>query len=351
MALHGPCAGLRRKLRRGMDEDEIIRTYFAPLAANTAGAFDLTDDAATISSPPETDLVVTTDIVISGVHFLKDDPPADIGAKALGVNLSDLAGKGAEPLAYTLSAGLPRPVSQDWLAGLSEGMAAMQAAHGIGLIGGDTTRSPDAIMLSITAFGTVPCGGMVRRGTARPGDLIYVSGTIGDSALGLLLASNDARSQSWTLDAEARAFLLSRYRRPQPRTRLAATIRNVASAGMDISDGLVIDAGRLCRASGVSATIHADRVPLSPAAQACLVADSDCLETILTGGDDYELLMTVAPENSKALAQAAGKAGIPLHHIGGIICASDQTGDSAVRVIGSDGKPLSLSRPGYTHFA
>ena len=330
-----------------MDENEIIQTYFAPLAAGAAGAFALTDDAATITPPPECELVITTDALVSGIHFLPEDPPADIAVKALAVNLSDLAGKGAHPLAYTLSLCLPRPVSSEWLAGFRDGLAAMQDTHGIRLIGGDTTRSPAAIMVSITAFGTVPTGTMVRRATARPGDQLYVTGTIGDAALGLLIASGDARTNRWGLDDDARSFLLSRYRRPQPRTNLAPVVRRFSSAGMDISDGLVIDATRLCRASGVSATIQSDLVPLSAPARTCLAADPDCLETLLTGGDDYELLMTVKPEEADALSRASAGAGTAIQRIGEV----SDAGQPGVEVIGPTGAALSFSHPGYTHFS
>lgn len=334
-----------------MDEEEIIRTYFAPLVAGAAGAFGLADDAATLQPPPDAELVITTDALVAGIHFLPDDPPADVAAKALGVNLSDLAGKGADPLAYTLSLSLPRPVSPDWLAGFRDGLAALQDAHGISLIGGDTTRSPNALMLSITAVGAVPTGQMVRRSTAEVGDLLYASGTIGDGALGLLVATADHRAKSWSLGADARAFLLSRYRRPQPRTNLARVVRDFATAGMDISDGLVIDSGRLCRASGVTVTIRASDVPLSGAARACLDADPQCLETILTGGDDYELLFTVPPARSDALARAAEAAGTLVHCIGEITGHATNTKERPVTVIGSDGAPLEFAHPGYTHFA
>ncbi len=333
-----------------MDEDDIIRTYFAPLAAGAEEAFDLTDDAAALSPQPGTQLVITTDALLAGIHFLPDDPPSDIAVKALGVNLSDLAAKGADPVAYTLALSLPQPVSPDWLAGFCDGLATMQQRHGIKLVGGDTTRSPNATMISITALGTVPAGRMVRRSAAQAGDLLYVSGTIGDAALGLLLATDDSRVTGWQLDAEARAHLLSRYRRPRPRTNLAPVVRDLASAGLDISDGLVIDAARLCRASKVSATLHAAQVPLSRAARACLAADPVCLETILTGGDDYELLFTAPPERSDALALAANAAGTRVHCIGQIDAAL-KDGKAPVTVVGADGKPVRLTHPGYTHFA
>jgi len=334
-----------------MDEQEIIRTYFAPLAAQAEGAFDLTDDAATLAPPPGSDVVVTTDALVGGIHFLPDDPPADIAAKALGVNLSDLAGKGADPLAYTLSLSLPRPVSPDWLACFRDGLAQLQSAHGIHLIGGDTTRSPEVVMLSITAFGTVPLGKMVRRSTASIGDLLCASGTIGDAALGLAVAGGDERANRWGLDEQARAFLALRYRRPRPRTNLAGIVRAFATAGLDISDGLAIDAGRLCRASGVMATIQAGKVPLSDAAQTCLEADPQSIETILTGGDDYELLFTVPPDRYEALTSAADAASTPVHCVGEITGQASDAEASRLSIVGPDGARIRFQHAGYTHFA
>lgn len=334
-----------------MDEDGIIQSYFAPLAACAAGAFGLMDDAAVLSCPQDHECVITTDTLIAGVHFLPDDAADDIAAKALGVNLSDLAAKGADPLVYTLSLALPADVTPGWLERFAAGLSQMQTIHGIALTGGDTTRSPGPLMISITAIGTVPAGRMVRRAGAQPGDRLFVTGTIGDSSLGLRLRTNDPDCANWPLDAEARAHLLRRYARPCPRTGLAATLRAHAHAAMDISDGLLIDAIRLCRASGVIATIRAQRVPLSPAA-AVLSCDPEWLEIMLTGGDDYELLIAAPQEASEALAKAAAQSGTEcLTAIGEITEApTDATPDSLVTILGADGAPLHFARPGYTHF-
>lgn len=334
-----------------MDEADIIRRFFAPLAFGVAGAFDLGDDAAAITPPPDTDLIVTTDALIACVHFLPDDPPADIAAKALGVNLSDLAGKGADPLAYTLSIALASPLSPEWLAAFSEGLAAMQAEYGIQLIGGDTTRSPNALMISIMAIGATPTGRMVRRSGARPGDLVYVTGTIGDAALGLMVAMDDAHAGAWGLNVDEREALLTRYRRPRPRTAMTAAVRHYAHAALDISDGLVIDTGRMCRASGASALIAAERVPLSTAARACLAADAGCRETILTGGDDYELLLAIPPDRADAFARAADEAGTPARCIGEVREAAGAADTQPVRVLDEDGVALTFTSSGYSHFS
>jgi len=356
MALRRRSQGLHCQLidhvsDQAMDEADLIRRYFAPLAVGAHGAFDLSDDAAAVMLPPDSDLIITTDALIAGVHFLPDDPPADIAVKALGVNLSDLAGKGADPHAYTLSIALTSPVSPDWLAAFSDGLAAMQTEYGIPLIGGDTTRSPYALMLSITAIGTTPTGRMVRRSGAQPGDLIYVTGTIGDAALGLMVAMDDARAAAWGLNAENREALLTRYRRPRPRTALAEAVRKHAHAALDISDGLVIDAGRMCSASGVSGAIYADRIPLSTAAQACLAADATCRETIFTGGDDYELVLAISPDRADAFVQAAKEAGTPVRCIGEIGEAGVAENTEQLHIIDADGATLSFSRSGYSHFS
>lgn len=330
-----------------MNEDEIIRTYFAPLTTHAPGALDLTDDAASLACPPGSEFVVTADSLIAGVHFLPDDRPEDIAVKALAVNLSDLAAKGADPLVYTLSIALPEGVSPDWLAGFADGLAGLQRDHGIALLGGDTTRSPGPLMISITAMGTVPVGSMVRRRGAKPGDLLCVTGTVGDAALGLRLRLGDTATAEWPVGREARAFLIRRYLRPCPRTTLAAGLREHASAALDISDGLVLDATRLCRASGVTALIEADKVPVSQAA-APLAADESWRNMMLTGGDDYELLIAVAPGSLDALSSAASTAGLTV--IGKLEEKPAAAASKSVTIVDGQGRPLHFEQTGYTHF-
>ena len=242
--------------------------------------------------------------MVAGVHFLPDDPPDLVGRKLLRVNLSDLAAKGATPLGYLMTVSAPRDTPDAWFAGFAAGLAADQAAFAITLLGGDTTSTPGPISLSLTAVGHVAPGQMVQRAGAQAGDSIWVSGTIGDGALGLAVAQGRL--------ADPTGHLLDRYRLPRPRLGLA--IAGIASAGMDISDGLVQDLGHLCRAAGLTATIEAALVPLSDAAAA---AGPDWLTTCLTGGDDYELLLAVPPEHEAALHQAAQACGIPVTRIGG----------------------------------
>ncbi len=325
------------------DEDGLIARVLAPLAVHP-GADRLTDDAATLAAPAGMELVLTVDALAAGIHFFPDDPPAAIAAKALRVNLSDLAAKGADPVGYLMVLSLPADWRVDWLAAFAAGLAADQATYGLSLLGGDTIRSPDRLQLSITAVGQVPAGRAVRRRGARAGDRLFVTGSIGDAALGLILRTDPARAAGWRLDADAAAFLADRYLLPRPRTAAAAAVRGFAHAAMDISDGLVGDLERMCRASGVSAEIDAAAVPLSPAARAVLAADPSALAAILAGGDDYELLVAVPPEAEDGFRAAISAAGMALTEIGRIGPAGDA--GSGVTVLHGP----ALARGRFDHF-
>ena len=333
--------------RGGEGEDGLIARYFAPLARGFPGAFGLLDDAAVIAPPDGEALVVTTDALIAGVHFLPDDRPADIAYKALAVNVSDLAAKAARPLAYSLALALPRGWREEWLAGFADGLREAQAAFGIALCGGDTTVSPAGpLMVAITAFGSVPLGAMVRRGGARAGDDLYVSGSIGDAALGLKLRRGDADTPSWPLDDTARGTLIGRYLRPEPRLGLRAALLAHASAAMDVSDGLIMDCARMCAASGVGGRIEARQVPLSLAGQTLIASEPRAFEHAVTGGDDYEILAAIPPGEAPAFEAAASAAAIRVTRIG----AFSEDG-AALSVIGADGAPMSFAKPGYDHMA
>ena len=319
-------------------EFELIRRYFAPLAGE--GSLALTDDAAVREVAPGCALVATTDALVAGVHFLPDDPPDLIARKALRVNLSDLAAMGAEPIGYLLALVLPASTGEEWVAGFAAGLAADQAEFEIRILGGDTTATPGPVTLAITTLGQVPIGRALLRSAARAGDGIYVSGTIGDGRFGLAIAKGSGRGLA---EAE-QAHLLDRYRLPQPRLALGRSLRGLASAAMDVSDGLIGDLGHICAASGVGATIAAERVPLSPAAQALIQAGEATLAEGLTGGDDYELLFTVSPERERELASVAGALGLPLSPIGRV------EDGGAIRVLDADGRALRLGRGGWRHF-
>jgi thiamine-monophosphate kinase len=321
-----------------LGEFEFIAKLLRPLAVGFPGAFELGDDTARISVPPGEELVVKTDALVCGVHFLRSHDPGLIARKALRVNLSDLAAAGARPVAYQLALVLPDDIDDAWLEAFCAGLAADQRTYGIALCGGDTASTPGALTISVTALGAAPAGRVVGRAGARPGDLVFVSGTIGDGALGLL--ANTGRLPEAT--PGERAFLDDRYLLPQPRLALGQRLRDIASACMDVSDGLVGDLAHICRRSGVRAVIDAEKVPLSAAAAAVLARRPALLETILTGGDDYELLFTAPPDRRPAVADAAAAAGERVSEIGRIEAGSDV-------VVERRGKALTLTRSGYRH--
>ena len=325
-------------------EDELIARYFRPLASHP-GALDLTDDAAVFDPPAGSDLVLKTDAIIGGVHFFPEDPAAAIARKALRVNLSDLAGKGAVPAGFLLSLALPVGTSDDWLREFAEGLRADAERYACPLLGGDTDRSPGPVMVSIAAFGIVPHGTMVRRTGARPGDCVFVTGTIGDAALGLKLRREPGRADRYRLAAEEREHLLSRYLVPEPRVGVAEQLRRHASAAMDVSDGLAGDLAKLCGASGVSAEIAIERVPFSAAVRRVIAADPGARELAVTGGDDYEILCCVPRDRMETFRSAALSSGIAVTEIGRIL-----EGDGTALFRDGQGKPLKFSRLSFSHF-
>ena len=325
-------------------EDRLISRYFKPIATHP-GAFGLVDDAAIIEPPAGCDLVLTADGVVGGVHFFPDDPPDAVARKALRVNLSDLAAKGARPIGFLLTLALPKEVGDAWLAPFARGLGADAELFGCPLFGGDTDRTPGPITISIAVFGAVPHGKMVRRAGARPGDRVVVTGTIGDAALGLLLRHDAGAAARWGLAREQRDHLAARYLVPQPRSAIAAFLGSYASAAMDVSDGLAGDLAKLCRASGVGAEVGTARVPLSDAARAAVAKEPALIETVIAGGDDYEVLACVPAEKVEALRQEASGAGVAVTEIGTVIA-----GEGEARFLGLDGKPLVLAQTSYSHF-
>ncbi len=325
-----------------MTEFDLIAKYFRPLAKHP-GALALTDDAAVIDVPPGKQLVITKDAIAQGVHFIGDEDPALIARKLLRVNLSDLAAKGATPFGYLLMVALPHPGPlpkgegevDGFLTSFAHGLKEDQERYGLSLLGGDTIATQGPPAFSLTALGLVDKGKMLLRSGAKPGDRVFVSGTIGDGLLGLRVASEVTRHSS-----PATLHLLSRYQLPQPRLALGQKLAGIASACMDVSDGLAQDLGQLCAASGVGATIRVQQVPLSAAAREQVSGNPDLLAALLGGGDDYELLFTVPCDNI-AVLMALGEA---VTEIGEI---AQGTG---VSIVSADGKPMQLSRAGYSHF-
>ncbi len=327
------------------DEFELIAKYFAPLASGEAGALGLGDDAALLTPPPGQQLVVTTDGLTAGVHFPSDEDPRDVAARLIGVNLSDLAAMGAEPWVYTLALALPDGWEPSWLTDFSGELKNQQERFSIHLVGGDTTATPGPLTLSLTALGTVPEGEGLKRNGACAGDRIYVSGTIGDAALGLAVLQGGLDG----LDKKNADVLEARYHRPEPRINLGRRLSGLANAAIDISDGLIADLGHLALESGLSAVLNVGQVPFSKAALAAFALNSGLREQALTGGDDYELIFSVPEKSAAGIADVEEDLGLALTHIGTL---SDSKGEAPgfVRILGDDGKVLSIKKSGYRHF-
>ena len=328
-----------------LDEFGRIARYFAPLARSAKGAFGLTDDAAVFDCPAGEEIVVTTDAMVSGVHFLPDDPADLVARKTLRVNLSDIAAMGAVPFGYTLVTALPRalagPAGEVWLERFADGLRSDQEAFGVTLLGGDSVSTPGPLMVSITVLGRIPKGQAVTRGGARAGDLIFLSGTLGDGALGLRVLQGGLAG----LSREHQEFLADRYRLPRPRVGLGPRLVGLASAMLDVSDGLVGDLRHIADVSSVAAEIRIDRLPLSAAAWAAIEQDKSVVEAVLTGGDDYELLFTAPPSRREAVIAAAADAGVPVAEIGRVLA-----GKPGVTVLDLAGEPMTLTAAGYVHF-
>ncbi|HVZ04974.1 thiamine-phosphate kinase [Hyphomicrobium sp.] len=331
----------REDLSRVTSETDLVQTYLAPLADGMPGAFGLADDAALVSSDPGTDLVFSTDPIIAGVHFFPDDHPRDIAWKALAVNVSDIAAKGARPTAYLMTLAFPEAPLRSWMAEFAHGLAEAQTEFGCRLIGGDTDRMTGPLSIGVTMIGTLPSGTFVKRHGARSGDHVFVTGTIGDAALGLALRRNPALFSD-ALSADDRRFLIDRYLRPRPRYALAPVLRTYATAALDISDGLLKDLTRLAGNAGL--VLRFPAIPLSRAARKVLAADQRVCDAILGGGGDYELLAAVSPDRSSAFAEGAREAGIDIHNIG-MVDGAD------IHVLDADGTKIGPREFGYDHFS
>ncbi|MBY0612633.1 MAG: thiamine-phosphate kinase [Beijerinckiaceae bacterium] len=310
------------------------------------GAFGLLDDAACVSVPDGHDLVVSKDMLVADRHFFSHDPPALIAAKALRVNLSDLAAKGAVPLGFLLGLALAEDWQVDWLEAFSRGLAADAARYDIPLLGGDTVKAHGGTTLSVTVLGSVPKGRMVRRTTARAGDRLYVTGTIGDAALGLRLLQKPLPDWAIALDDAQRHTLIDRYHLPQPRNALAMAVQSHASAGMDISDGFVGDLSKLLSKAKLSARVKLDEIPLSSAARMAIAADPSLIEVALTGGDDYEIIIAVSPGEAEPFERLAGECGVTL------ACLGSTTGAGAqpLEIVDGEGRALSFNAQSFAHF-
>jgi thiamine-monophosphate kinase len=325
-------------------EDRLIATYFRPFATHP-GALRLTDDAAVLAPPPGHDLVLTADAVIGGVHFFAEDAADMVAKKALRVNLSDLAAKGAQPAGFLLTLALPASITDTWVELFARGIGDDAELYECPLLGGDTVRTSGPVAISITALGTVPTNTMVRRSGAQSGDAVMVTGTIGDAALGLELRDAVTAAKRWKLDTRHSYHLMRRYLLPQPRNALAEAIRLNATAAMDVSDGLVGDLGKLCVVSGVSADIDVARMPLSEAAASVVASEPAAMQKVLTGGDDYEVVCTVPPERLDTFRAAAEAARVPVTEIGRVTAVK-----APPRFLARDRQPMQFKQTSFSHF-
>ncbi len=317
-----------------MGEFELIGRLIRPLARGCPAALDLGDDAALLDVPDGQQLVLAKDAMIEGVHFLADDPPELIAGKILRVNLSDLAAMGADPLGYLMVLGRPRKVDDAWLESFYRGLAGDQERFGLHLMGGDTVSTPGPLTLSLTILGLVPRGQALLRRGARPGDDIWVSGTLGDAALGLRILRGLAASEDEALE------LVDRYRTPRPRLALGRGLRGIATAALDVSDGLLADLGHILEQSKVGAELRAGDLPISADARSMPGA----LDAALAGGDDYELLFTVPGDAAAAVERASRDAAVTVTRIGRI------EAQKGLRLIGPEGRPMHPRQTGWRHF-
>lgn len=324
-----------------LSEFDFIDRHLKALATHEF-ALGLTDDAAVIRPDGRSDLIISKDMLVAGVHFFPDDPPFEIAQKALRVNLSDLAAKGARPLGYFLGLGIPASLGPDWLKSFCEGLKSDQETFGISLLGGDTVRAPERLTISVTILGSGTPGAVPLRGGAKPGDAILITGTLGDGALGLLVSLKDERLKA--LNGDQRAFLRNRYLIPRPRLEASDLLKKHATSSIDISDGLLADLGHILKASGSGGTIVFEDIPLSDAARAAVSADGGLTETVLSGGDDYEILFTASRENVADVLRIGRDVSLPITEIGVI---NEGSGLSILK----DGTDLRISsRSGHDHF-
>ena len=327
---------------RGVDEFDLIAQLMRPLTDGAPEALGLLDDAAVLTPPPGEDFVVSADMIVEGVHFLASDPLDTVAQKLLRVNLSDLAAKGARPYAYFLTVAWPSRCGWSERRAFADGLRQGQDAFGLTLFGGDTVATPGPLTASATILGRVPTGGAVLRSGAKRGDLVMVSGHIGDGWLGLQVALGRLEG----LDAAASDSVSRRYRLPEPRNNLAEALRRGAHAATDVSDGLVVDLGHIATASAMAIELNLNSIPLSPAGEAFVAGGRDRVGALLalaTGGDDYELVLTSAPDVADRVIAEAAKQNTPLTVIGRVV---DGQG---VRVF-FDGAQIRVPEPGYRHF-
>ena len=327
-----------------IDEFDLIARYFAPLAKDVPGAMGLKDDAGLIRVAHGMELVVSSDTVISGVHFPEDTAPGDIARRALRVNLSDIAAKGARPLAYTMALQLPRETGETWLDAFARALADDQKTYAVGLLGGDTTGTPGPLSVNINIFGQVTENKSIKRLDAQVDDDVYVTGSVGDAMLGL--AALQGRFAA--ADSSSRDYLAARFLRPDPRVSVGPRLIGLANAAADVSDGLIADLGHICRASDAAADIWLCDVPLSGAARAAVTDDQPLHLSLLAGGDDYEIVFTAPDSVRSAIEDVARDTGVAITRIGRMVARDGR--DRPVVVFGDAGQELDVGDGGFRHF-
>lgn len=324
-----------------MDEFDIIKTYFQPLAENFGGSLSLIDDAALLNVGKDRQLVITNDILTAGVHFFENDPADFVARKSLRVNLSDIAAMGAKPVTYLLALSLPSPPDHSWLKLFSRGLQGDQDRYGICLSGGDTASTPGPLSISITMLGHIQANKALMRSTARSGDDIWVSGTIGDASVALKFLKGTINVGN----LETRKYLLDRLHLPEPRLELGNALIGIASSVTDVSDGLVADLGNICSASGLGAIVKGAQIPLTKRVSNLMRESQNLkLSDLLSGGDDYELLFTAPPERACDINGISEAIGLNVCRIGSIV------NNKRVRVIDGLGHDIKLEVEGFHHF-
>ena len=323
-----------------LNEFELVKRHLEPLVLDREAAASLKDDCAVFGISSGHEVAISVDTLIADIHFFKNDPPKQIAQKVLRVNLSDLASSGAEPKFYFLAMSLPSTIGMDWIEQFCLGLGADQTKFGISLLGGDTTSTPGPLSLTVTVIGEVPKGKAIRRGGAIEDEDVYLTGVIGDAALALSLIKTKG------LDSVSKNFpvLLERYRLPQPRTVLAPDLRQIASACIDISDGLAADLEHICKTSGIAADIKISLLPISDAARVLIKEDKKKWETIISGGDDFELLFTAQPKFSSVIKRLSKEKNIQIN------CIGKTKKGSGVRFFDSKGKLFAVKKRGWQHF-
>lgn len=320
-------------------EFEIIKAFFAPLSRRLPGAFSLTDDVAVLAPPAGHDLVLKTDAVVEDVHFNRSDPPDTIAKKALRANISDFAAKGASPSVYLLALALPDWPDVHWLEQFAKGLAEDQAEFNVTLAGGDTDRTPGALTIAVMMAGFVPHGSVIRRSGAKPGDVVFVTGTLGDAGAGLALL----KRASVPRDA-GEAFLIARYRVPRPRLAFGRGLRGIATGALDVSDGLIADLGHIAEVSHVRIEVWAPRIPLSDELAKLRGRDVAVIAEAATAGDDYEIAFSAPASSGPLIERIAVETNTRVTAVGRVMAGE------GVALVDEEGREIKLDRRGYTHF-